>query len=147
MAIIGPRTTLASARDPEMVLYRMKHEHRHRKPLRSNKPLWKFFKDSLPGIAAGKLCKANDDFADGQVRFGSFTHLRQHLDTKWKEHCETLQKHAARGAGSKSEGSGGASSEKDAESMIAYMGLRQAIHEQHYSVHHRQLAAIIDGLG
>ena len=71
MAIIGPRTTLASARDPEMVLYRMKHEHRHRKPLRSNKPLWKFFmvyfKDSLPGIAAGELCKANDDFANAQV--------------------------------------------------------------------------------
>ena len=29
-AIIGPRTTLASARDPETVLYRVKHEQRRR---------------------------------------------------------------------------------------------------------------------
>ena len=28
VAIIGPRTTLASARDPETVLYRVKHEQR-----------------------------------------------------------------------------------------------------------------------
>ena len=41
VAIIGPRTTLASARDPETVLYRVKHEQRRSKPLRSNNPLWK----------------------------------------------------------------------------------------------------------
>ena len=59
VAIIGPRTTLASAHDLETVLYRMKHEQRRSKPLRSNNPLWKFFmvylKDSLPGIAVCKL--------------------------------------------------------------------------------------------
>ena len=43
LAIIGPRTTLASARDPETVLYRVKHEQRRSKPLRSNNPLRKFF--------------------------------------------------------------------------------------------------------
>ena len=43
VAIIGPRATLASARDPETVLYRVEHEQRHGKPLRSNNPLWKFF--------------------------------------------------------------------------------------------------------
>ena len=36
VAIIGPRTTLASARDPETVFYRVKHEQRRSKPLRSN---------------------------------------------------------------------------------------------------------------
>ena len=36
--IIGPRTTLASACDPETVHYRVKHEHRRSKPLRSNNP-------------------------------------------------------------------------------------------------------------
>ena len=40
VAIIGPRTTLASARDPETVLYRVKHEQRRTKPLRSYNPLW-----------------------------------------------------------------------------------------------------------
>ena len=39
VAIIGPRTTLASARDPETVLYGVKHEQRRSKPLRSNNPL------------------------------------------------------------------------------------------------------------
>ena len=80
VAIIGPRTTLASARDPGTVLYRVKHEQRRSKPLRSNNPLQKFFmiylKDSLPGIAVCKLCEANGDFADAEVRFGSPTYLR-----------------------------------------------------------------------
>ena len=36
VAIIGPRTTLASTRDPETVLYRVKHEQRSSKSFRSN---------------------------------------------------------------------------------------------------------------
>ena len=40
VAITGPRTTLASKRDPETVLYHVKHEQRRSKPLRSNNPLW-----------------------------------------------------------------------------------------------------------
>ena len=75
-----------------------------------------------------KLCEANGDFADSEVRFadaevrfGSPTHLRQHLDTKRKGHREDLKEHEARGTGSKGGGSGGASSEKDAESIIACM--------------------------
>ena len=39
VAIMGPPTTLARARDPETVLYRVKHEQRRSKPLRSNNPL------------------------------------------------------------------------------------------------------------
>ena len=123
VAIIGPRTTLASARDPETVLYRVKHQQRRSKPLRSFNPLWNFFmvylKDSLPGIAVCKVCGANGDFADAEVRFGSPTHLRQHLDTKRKGLREALKEHEARGAGSKGGRSGGASSEKDAGSVIA----------------------------
>ena len=92
MAIVGPRITLARARDSEKVLYRLKHEQRRSKPLRFNNPLWKFFmvhlKDSLPGIAVCKLCGANGDFADAEVRFGFPTYLRQHLDTKKKGHRE-----------------------------------------------------------
>ena len=126
VAIIGPRTTLANARDPEMVLYRVKHEQRRSKPLRSNNPLWKFswsyLKDSLPGIAVCKLCEANGDFADAEVRFGSPTRSRQHLDTKKRKgHREALKEHEARGAGGKGAGSGRASSEKGAGSIIAYM--------------------------
>ena len=125
VAIIGPRTTLASVRNRETVLYRVKHEPRRSKPLRSNNPLWKLFmvylKDSLTGIAVCKLCEANGDFADAEVRFGSPTHLRQHLGTKRKGHREALKEHEARGAGSKGGGSGGASSEKHAGSIIAYM--------------------------
>ena len=82
VAIIGPWTTLASARDPETVLCRVKHEQGRSKPLRSNNSLWKFFtvylKDSLPGIAVRKLCEANVDFADGKVRFGSPLHYGRH---------------------------------------------------------------------
>ena len=78
-------------------------------------------KDSLPGIAVCKLCEVNGDFANAEVRFGCPTHLGQHLDTKRKEHREALKEHEARGAGSKGGGSGGASSEKDAGSIIAYM--------------------------
>ena len=61
------------------------------------------------------------DFADAEVRFGSPTHLRQHLDPKRKGHREALKEHEARGAGSKGGGIGGASIEKDAGSIIAYM--------------------------
>ena len=43
------------------------------------------------GIAVGKLCEANGGFADAEVRFGSLTHLRQHLDTKRKGHREALK--------------------------------------------------------
>ena len=72
VAIIGPRTTLASARDPERVLNRVKHEQTRSKPLRSYNPLWKFFtvyrKDSLPGMAVCKLCEANGGFAVAEVR-------------------------------------------------------------------------------
>ena len=122
VAIIGPRTTLASARDPETVLYRVKHEQRRSKPLRSNNPLRNFFmvylKDSLPGTAVGKLCEANGNFANAEARSGSLTYLRQHLDTKKKGQSEALKQHGARGAGSKGGGSSGASSEKDAESII-----------------------------
>ena len=125
VAISGLLTTLASARDPEKVLYRVKHEQRRSKPLRSNNPLWKFFmvylKDSLPGIAVCKLCEANGDFADAEVRLGSPTRLRQHLDTNGKWHREALKEHEARGEGSKGGGSGGAWSEKDAGSIITYM--------------------------
>ena len=75
VAIIGPRITLASAREPETVLNRVKHEQRRSKPLRSNNPLWKFFmvylKNSLPGIAVCMLCEAKCDFADAEIKFGS----------------------------------------------------------------------------
>ena len=64
-AFIVPRTTLASARDPEAVLYCVKHEWRRNKPLRSNNLLRKVFivylKDSPPDIAVCKLCAANGD--------------------------------------------------------------------------------------
>ena len=80
-----------------------------------------YLKDSLPCIAVCKLCEANDYFADAEVRFGSPTHLRQHLDTKRNGNREALKQHEARGAGSKGGGSGVASSEKDAGSIIAYM--------------------------
>ena len=80
-----------------------------------------YLKDSLPGIAVCKLCEVNGDFADSEVRFGSPTHLRQHLDTKRKGHREALKEHEACGAGIKGGGSGGASSKKDAGSIIAYM--------------------------
>ena len=43
VAVSDPRTTLASARYPETVLYHAKHEKRRSKPARSNKTLWKFF--------------------------------------------------------------------------------------------------------
>ena len=112
VAIVGPRTNLACARDPETVLYRVQHEGRRSKSLTFN-PLWIFFmvylKDSLPGIAVCKLCEANGDFTDAKVRFGSPAHLRQHLDTKWKGHREALKGREARGAGGKGGGSGGAS--------------------------------------
>ena len=122
VTIIGPRTTLASARDPEMVPCRAKHEQRRSKPLGSNNPLWKFFmvylKDSLPGIAAlrGKrrfrLCR-------GLVRIPcSFEAASRHHE---EGHREALKEHEAQGAGNKGGGSGGASSEKDAGSIIAYM--------------------------
>ena len=39
VAIIGPRTTVTSARDPETVLYHVKQERRRSKPLRSKNPL------------------------------------------------------------------------------------------------------------
>ena len=82
-------------------------------------------KDSLPGIAVCKFCEANGDFADAEVRFGYPTHLRQHLDLKRKchrkGHREAPKEHEARGAGSKSGGNGGTSSEKGAGSIIAYM--------------------------
>ena len=80
VVIIGPRTTLASARDPETVLDRVAHAHRRSKPFRSNNSLWEFFrvylKHPLPGIDVGKLYEANGYFADAEVRFGSPTHLR-----------------------------------------------------------------------
>lgn len=47
--------------------------------------------------------------------------MRQYLETRRKEHREALKEHEPRGAGSKVGGSGGASSEKDAGSIIAYM--------------------------
>ena len=80
-----------------------------------------YLKDSLPDTAVCELCEVNGDFADAKVRFGSPTHLMQHLDTKMKGHREALKEHKARGACSKGGGSGGASSEKDARSIIAYM--------------------------
>ena len=81
-----------------------------------------YLKDSLPGKTVCKICEANGDFADSEVRFGSPTHLRQHLDTKRKRHREAVKEHdETRGAGSKGGGSGGASSEKDAGSIGAYM--------------------------
>ena len=48
--------------------------------------------------------------------------MRQHLDTKRKGHREALKEHEAHGAGDKGGGSGGASSEKNVGSIIAYMG-------------------------
>ena len=42
MAIIGPRTTLASVRHPETVLYHVKLEQRRSKPPASSNPLWRF---------------------------------------------------------------------------------------------------------
>ena len=74
VAVIGPPTTLVSARDPETVFYRVKHEQERSKPLRSNNPLWNFFmvylKGSLPDITVCKLCEADGDFVDAEVRFG-----------------------------------------------------------------------------
>ena len=74
VAIVGPRTTLVSARDPETVFFRGKHEQERSKPLRSNNPLWIFFmiylQGSLPGITVCKICEANGDFVDAEVRFG-----------------------------------------------------------------------------
>ena len=80
-----------------------------------------YLKNLLPGISVCKLCEANGDFADAEVRFGSPTHLRQHLDTKREGHREALKEHEAGGAGSKGGGSGATSSEKDAGSIIAYI--------------------------
>ena len=51
VAIIGLRTTLASAREHETMRYRVKHEQRRSKPLRSNNPLQKFFMDLPQGLA------------------------------------------------------------------------------------------------
>ena len=68
-----------------------------------------------------ELCEANGDFADAEVKSGFPTHLRQHLDAKRKGHREAPKEHEARGAGSKGGRSVGASSEKDAGSVIAYM--------------------------
>ena len=121
VAIIGPRITLASARETETVLYRVKHKQRRSTPLRSNNPLRKVFvvylKDSLLGIAVCTFCEGNGDFADAEVRFGSPTHFRQHQeDMKRKRHREAMKKHEARRAG-KAE----AAAEKDAGSTIAYM--------------------------
>ena len=103
----------------------MKHEQRRSKPLRSNNPLWKistvYRKTSVPGITVCKLREVNRDFADAEVRFGSLTHLRQHLDMRRKGHCEAVKEHEARGAGSKDGGSGEAWSEKDAGSTIDHM--------------------------
>ena len=100
LAIISPRTTLTSARDPEA-----EHKQRRSKPLRSNKTLWEFFmvflKDSLPGIAVCKLREANGDFDDSKVRFGSSIYLRQHLDTERNGCREALKEHEVRGASSK----------------------------------------------
>ena len=50
-----------------------------------------YLKDSLPGIAARKLCEVNGDFADDEVSFGSPTHSRQHLATMRGEHREALK--------------------------------------------------------
>ena len=92
VAIVGPRIALASARDPGKMLDRVEHEQRRSKSLRPNNPLWTFvmvcLKDSLPAIVACKLCGANGDFADAEVRLGSPTHLRQHLATNRKGHRE-----------------------------------------------------------
>ena len=69
-----------------------------------------------------KLCEANEDSADAEVKFGSPTHLRQNIDTKKRKgHREVLEEHEARGADGKGGRSGGASSEKDAGSIIVYM--------------------------
>eukprot|EP00904_Undaria_pinnatifida_P002166 jgi/Undpi1/11950/HiC_scaffold_4.g01649.m1 len=70
MAITGQRTTLASARDPAKMLYRVKLEPRRSEPLRFNNPLCKIFmvylKDSPPAV--WKLYGASGDFADAEVR-------------------------------------------------------------------------------
>ena len=67
-----------------------------------------YLKALLPGIAVCKLCEANGDFADAEVRFGPPIHLRQHLDTKTtKGHREALKEHEARAAGRKGGGRAG----------------------------------------
>ena len=77
MAITGQRTTLASARDPAKMLYRVKLEPRRSEPLRFNNPLCKIFmvylEDSPPAV--WKLYGASGDFADAEVRFGSPPYL------------------------------------------------------------------------
>ena len=80
-----------------------------------------YLKDSLSGIAVRKLSEANGDFADAEVRFGSPTHLRQHLHTNRKGLHVALKDDEARGSGSTGGCTGGASSEKDAGSAIAYI--------------------------
>ena len=80
-----------------------------------------YLKDSLPGVAVSQLSEVNGDFADAEVRFGSATHLRKHQETKTTGHRQALKEHEASGPGTKDGGSGGASSVKDAGSIIAYM--------------------------
>ena len=95
-----PRVTTGSSapRDEESVRYRVLNESRRGKPARSTCPLWKFFmvytSESLSGIAICKLCEANGDLGDAEIRYSSPTHLRQHLDTKKREgHKEALKYH------------------------------------------------------
>ncbi|CAN0431672.1 unnamed protein product, partial [Laminaria digitata] len=88
----------SAPRDAESTRYRVLNESRRGKPVRSTCPLWQFFmvytSESLSGIAICKLCEANGDLGDAEIRYSSPTHLRQHLDTKKREgHREALKYH------------------------------------------------------
>ena len=125
----------SAPRDEESIRYRVLNESRRGKPVRSTCPLWKFFmvytSESLSGIAVCKLCEANGDLGDAEVRYSSPTHLRQHLDTKKREgHREALKYHeeeavaagGAKGSGiSDSSSSGVAAGGKGAGAAIAFM--------------------------
>lgn len=125
-AAAATKVTLANARDVDTIRYRVLNELRRSKPIRSVCPLWKYFmvyvRDSLPGIAVCRLCEANGDIGDAEVRYSSPTHLRQHLDTKRKGHREALNAHEA--AGANGSGSGGAASGKDGTVMDLLGGVK-----------------------
>eukprot|EP00904_Undaria_pinnatifida_P012881 jgi/Undpi1/8723/HiC_scaffold_25.g11187.m1 len=96
----------SSARDKAAVRYRVQKERRLSNPLKSQHWVWKFFmvyaKEALVNIAICRICEANGDLDNAEIRYTSPTHLKQHLETKRKGHRETLKGGRGRGSGSES---------------------------------------------
>ena len=96
----------SSARDKAAVRYRVQKERRLSKPLKSQHWVWKFFmvyaKEALVNIAICRICEANGDLDNAEIRYTSSTHLKQHLETKRKGHREALKGGRGRGSGSES---------------------------------------------